>query len=63
MPLYDFVDTETGEEFELMLKLSEREEFLKDNPNIKQKVGAPMIVGGVDGLRKVDDGFKEVLQK
>ena len=63
MPLYDFVDTETGEEFELMLKLSEREEFLKDNPNIKQKVGAPMIVGGVDGLRKVDDGFNEVLQK
>jgi len=63
MPLYDFVDTETGEEFELMLKLSEREEFLKDNPNIKQKVGAPMIVGGVDGLRKIDDGFKEVLQK
>ena len=30
MPLYDFVDTETGEEFELLLKLSEREEFLKD---------------------------------
>ena len=22
-----------------------------------------MIVGGVDGLRKVDDGFNEVLQK
>jgi hypothetical protein len=63
MPLYDFIDTETGEEFELMLKIAEREEFLKDNPNVKQKVGAPMIVGGVDGLRKVDDGFNEVLQK
>jgi len=63
MPLYDFVNTETGEEFERMLKLSEREVFLKDNPNIKQKIAAPMIVGGVDGLRKVDDGFKEVLQK
>ena len=33
MPLYDFIDTETGEEFELMLKIAEREEFLKDNPN------------------------------
>ena len=63
MPLYDFIDTETGEEFELMLKIAEREEFLKDNPNVKQKVSAPMIVGGVDGLRKVDDGFNEVLQK
>lgn len=63
MPLYDFVDTDTGEVFELMLKISEKDEFLKANPNLKQKVGAPMIVGGVDGLRKVDDGFNEVLQK
>lgn len=63
MPLYDFIDTETGEEFELMLKIAEREEFLQANPNVKQKVGAPMIVGGVDGLRKVDAGFNEVLQK
>ena len=63
MPIYEFVDTETGEEFELFLKISEREEFLKDNPTIKGKMSAPMIVGGVDGLRKVDDGFKEVLQK
>ena len=63
MPIYEFVDTETGEEFELFLKISEREEFLKDNPTVKGKMSAPMIVGGVDGLRKVDDGFKEVLQK
>lgn len=63
MPIYEFVDTETGEDFELFLKISEREEFLKDNPTIKGKMSAPMIVGGVDGLRKVDDGFKEVLQK
>ena len=63
MPLYDFQDTETGEEFELQLKLSEREEFLKANPNVKQLLSAPRIVSGVDGLRKVDDGFKEVLSK
>ena len=56
MPIYEFVDTETGEEFELFLKISEREEFLKDNPTVKGKMSAPMIVGGVDGLRKVDDG-------
>ena len=63
MPLYDFQDTETGEVFELQLKLSEREEFLKANPNVKQLLSAPRIVSGVDGLRKVDDGFKEVLSK
>lgn len=63
MPLYDFVDADTGEVFERLLKISEKEEFLKANPNLRQKVCAPMIVSGVDGLRKVDDGFNEVLQK
>ena len=63
MPLYDFEDTETGEQFELQLKISEKDEFLKANPNLKQLIGTPMIVGGVDGLRKPDEGFQEVLQK
>ena len=63
MPLYDFEDTDTGEVFELNLKIAEKADFLKANPNLKQVISAPMIVGGVDGLRKVDDGFNEVLQK
>tara|TARA_B100001113_G_C21117770_1_gene626096 strand:+ start:493 stop:816 length:324 start_codon:yes stop_codon:yes gene_type:complete len=63
MPLYDFEDTETGEQFELQLKISEKDEFLKSNPNLRQVIGTPMIVGGVDGLRKPDEGFKEVLSK
>ena len=63
MPLYDFEDTKTGEQFELQLKISEKDEFLKANPNLKQLIGTPMIVGGVDGLRKPDEGFNEVLQK
>ena len=63
MPLYDFEDTETGEQFELQLKISEKDEFLKANPNLRQVIGTPMIVGGVDGLRRPDEGFKEVLSK
>ena len=63
MPLYDFEDTKTGEQFELQLKISEKDEFLKANPNLKQLIGTPMIVGGVDGLRKPDEGFQEVLSK
>ena len=63
MPLYDFQDTETGEVFELNLRIAEKDDFLKANPNLKQVIGAPNIVSGVDGLRKVDDGFKEVLSK
>lgn len=63
MPLYEFIDTDTGEQFELLLKISEREEFLEANPNVKSKMSAPMIVSGVDGLRKPDEGFQEVLAK
>ena len=63
MPLYEFIDTDTGEQFELLLKISEREEFLEANPNVKGVMSAPMIVSGVDGLRKPDEGFQEVLAK
>ena len=52
MPLYDFEDTKTGEQFELQLKISEKDDFLKANPNLRQVIGTPMIVGGVDGNEK-----------
>ena len=63
MPLYEFEDTDTGETFELQMKIAEKADFLKANPNVRQVIGTPMIVGGVDGLRKPDEGFNEVLQK
>jgi len=63
MPTYSFVDTETGEEFDLIMKYSEREEFLQENPNIKLLLSAPMIVGGVSIRDKMPSGFKEVLSK
>ncbi len=40
MPLYDFCDTKTGEQIELQLKISERDEFLKANPHMQQILGA-----------------------
>ena len=49
MPLYDFEDTDTGETFELQMKIAEKADFLKANPNVRQVIGTPMIVGGVDG--------------
>ena len=63
MPTYNFVDTETGEEFEALMKISERETFLKENPHIQSVIMAPAIVGGVSIKDKVPDGFKEVLSK
>lgn len=63
MPTYSFIDTETGEEFELFMKFSDREEFLKENPSVQVLMTAPAIVSGVSGSNKVPDGFKEVLSK
>ena len=66
MPTYNFIDTETGEEFESFMKISEREEFLKENPHIQPVLTAPAIVSGVNSARDSDrklGGFKEVLQK
>jgi len=61
VPRYTFKDKD-GEYFEAELSLSEREEFLKDNPEITQVIQAPNIVAGVGGMRN-DEGWKEVLSK
>ena len=63
MPTYEFLNTETGEEFEVLMKISEREEYLKNNPHIQSIISAPALVTGVSTSNKVPDGFKEVLSK
>jgi hypothetical protein len=65
MPTYSFFNSETGEEFESFMKISERDEYLKSNPHIQPVVTAPAIVSGVSTSmqNRVPDGFKEVLSK
>jgi hypothetical protein len=65
MPTYSFNNTETGEEFDMFMRISEREEFLKNNPKIQPVITAPAIVSGVSTSTqyRVPDGFKEVLSK
>ncbi len=65
MPLYDFVDTETGEQFEHQLKMAEKEEFLAAHPNLRQiHIGAPSV-GDPHRMGRIgpSEGFKEVLRK
>ena len=63
MPTYDFVNTNTGEEFEEFMSMAAREQYLKDNPHIQQMLGATSTVSGVSITGKIPDGFKEVLSK
>lgn len=65
MPTYTFRNKETGETFDQVMKISERDQFLETNPHLESIItGAPMMMDPVRaGVRKVDNGFKEVLQK
>ena len=65
MPTYDFRHRETGEILEKVMKISERDDFLRDNPQYESVIlGAPSIGDPVRlGVRKPDQGFREVLQK
>jgi len=64
MPLYDFKNKETGETFEKMMSISAKEEYLKENPNIESILGMNMMIDPFRlGVRKSDQGFKEVLQR
>lgn len=62
MPTYTFQDTDTGEVFDKILKISEKDNFLKDNPNLKSLVTGINIVAGVGSI-KSDSGWKENLSR
>lgn len=66
MPTYTFRDTETGEIFDKTLKIAELDQYKLDNPTHERyfegqspTIGDPVRLG----VRKLDNGFREVLQK
>lgn len=65
MPLYTFEDKTTGERQEIRMKISELDSFREENPHLKTVItGAPAIGDSIRlGLKKPDNGFREVLQK
>lgn len=65
MPTYQFRSKDTQEIFELVMKMRELDQYLADNPNVERfhdeapPIGDPVRLG----IRRIDNGFKEVLQK
>lgn len=43
-PTYHFCNKETGEELELFMSMSEREVFIKENPQLEQEIKTVNIV-------------------
>ena len=63
MPSYSFRNTETGEEFDDILTISEREKFLEQNSHIEQLPSRVSIVGGHGDRIKNDGGWKDQMSR
>ena len=64
MPTYVFRNKETGEQFEQVMRMSELDPFRAENPHLETVIQAVAFGDPVRlGVRKMDTGFKEVLQK
>ena len=64
MPTYSFRNKTTGEIFDKILRIAERETYLIENPDIEQiHLGAPMVNADPIGANQHGRAFKEVLNK
>ena len=64
MPIYNFLNEETGEREDHILSISDLNNFKIENPNLKQLIlGAPSTISGTDFGKKMDDGWKENLSR
>lgn len=64
MPAYDFKNIETNEVKEYWMKISELDEFKKNNPLLEQIHIATFEIGDTVrmGMRKPDQSFRELLK-
>lgn len=65
MPTYSFKNLTTHEVFDKLMKYSDKQPFLQDNPNLTEVfTGAPALGDTIRmGMRKPDEGFREILAK
>ena len=65
MPTYNFKNKDTGEETEIVMKMSELTDFKESNPMLELVISGGALCRSINignGINK-DGGFKEVLQK
>lgn len=64
MPTYTFRDKNTEDIFDKIMSWDARQKYLEENPNLEVVMGAPAMGDSVRlGIRRNDDGFREVLSK
>jgi len=64
MPNYTFRNNETDEVFDIHMSISERDQYVQNNPHLTQLItGAPSIGDPHRlGRKKPDEGFRDVLR-
>lgn len=64
MPTYQFKDQQTGEYKEFFMKISDLDDFKKNNPQLIQVHVTPFEIGDTVrmGMRKPDQNFRELLK-
>lgn len=63
MPTYSFVD-DKGNLFDKFLKMSEVDDFLKNNPGFTKVITSTGIIGGLSmDSGRLPDGFKDRLRE
>ena len=65
MPTYNFRNKETGEETEVLMRISELDKYKEDNAHLEQFLKAPPKIISMAGSlhSRTSDGFKDVLNK
>jgi hypothetical protein len=64
MPMYSFHDTKTDEIYDMLMKIADRETYLKTNPHIKQIITKAPSSGDAHrlGVVKTPDSFNSLLK-
>lgn len=64
MPTYTFRNKNTGEVFDKLMSYASRQDYLEQNPELEVVMGSFAMGDPVRlGVRRNDDGFREVLSK
>ena len=64
MPIYEFRIKEASETFDKFLTYTQKLEFLQNNPEVEEIIGAPRLISGISGVtHKTDSGFNDLLNR
>jgi len=63
MPTYIIKNKQTGKSKDIFMTISDMEKMINSNPHLSLGLTAPRIVSGVDGLRRTDDTFNDMLKE